>query len=59
MNVESLTNGFQKAITEAESLAVKRGNQFIEPIHIMCSILKSDNVTVPEILKKGFVFCAG
>lgn len=53
MNVESFTTGFQKALTEAESLAVKRGNQFIEPIHIMCSILKSDNVSVPEILKKA------
>ena len=53
MNVESFTTGFQKALAEAESLAVKRGNQFIEPIHIMCSILKSDNVSVPEILKKA------
>ena len=39
MRMDRLTNKFQMALSEAQSLAVGRDHQFIEPIHLMIALL--------------------
>ncbi len=56
MNIDKFTTGFQKVLSEAQSIAVKNSNQYMEPIHIMAAILRSpENTTVSEILVKSGV----
>ncbi len=56
MNSEKITTGFQNALSEAQSIAVKNGNQYLEPLHIMGAILKStESTSVSEILVKAGV----
>lgn len=54
MNIDKFTTGFQKVLTDAESIANKNGNQYMEPLHIMAAILKStENSAVSEIIVKS------
>ena len=39
MRLDRLTNKFQQAIADAQSLAVGRDHQYIEPIHILHSLM--------------------
>jgi ATP-dependent Clp protease ATP-binding subunit ClpB len=39
MRMEKLTSKFQEALGDAQSLAVGRDHQFIEPVHLMLSLL--------------------
>ncbi len=52
MNPDKFTNGMQKILAEAQSLANRSENQFLEPIHIMGAALQStDTSSIVEILK--------
>lgn len=42
MRLDRLTNKFQLALADAQSLALGRDNQFIEPIHLMSAMLGQD-----------------
>ncbi|RWU08050.1 ATP-dependent chaperone ClpB [Pseudidiomarina gelatinasegens] len=42
MRFDKLTNKFQMAIADAQSLALGRDHQFIEPLHIMQALLTQD-----------------
>lgn len=54
MNIDSFTTGFQKALQNAETVANENEAQFIEPMHIMVALLKSESAaTVLEILTKS------
>ena len=35
MNIEKFTTKFQQALSEAQSLALGKDNQFIEPVHLI------------------------
>ena len=48
MNIDKFTTGFQKVLTDAESIANKNGNQYMEPLHIMAAILKSTSLPCHE-----------
>ncbi|MCK4707316.1 MAG: hypothetical protein KAU21_01775, partial [Gammaproteobacteria bacterium] len=39
MKMDRLTTKFQDALADAQSLAVGRDHQFIEPVHVLVSML--------------------
>jgi ATP-dependent Clp protease ATP-binding subunit ClpB len=50
---DKLTTKFQSAISEAQSLAVGRDNQFIEPVHLMAALLDQQGGTARPLLEKA------
>ncbi|OCQ51585.1 Chaperone protein ClpB [Photorhabdus australis subsp. thailandensis] len=50
MRLDRLTNKFQLALADAQSLALGHDNQFIEPIHLMSSLLKQDSGSIRPLL---------
>lgn len=50
MRLDRLTNKFQLAISDAQSMALGRDHQYIEPIHLMMALLNQDNGSVRGIL---------
>ena len=50
MNIEKLTTKFQQAIAEAQSLAIGKDNQFIEPVHLLSALLNQQDGSVAPIL---------
>ena len=52
MRLDRLTSKFQQAIADAQSLALGRDHQFIEPVHLMHALLNQDGSTVRELLNK-------
>ena len=46
MNIEKFTTKFQQALSEAQSLALGKDNQFIEPVHSIAPILTTSGVNV-------------
>ncbi len=50
MRTDKLTSKFQMALADAQSLAVGRDHQFIEPLHLMIALLDQDGGTVRHLL---------
>ncbi|MFD1805125.1 ATP-dependent chaperone ClpB [Pasteurella oralis] len=50
MNIEKFTTKFQQAISEAQSLAIGKDNQFIEPVHLLTALLNQQDGSVAPIL---------
>lgn len=55
MRLDRLTNKFQLALADAQSLALGRDNQFIEPLHVMAVLLKEKGGTVRLLLQSAGV----
>ncbi len=55
MRMDKLTTKFQAALADAQSLAVGRDHQFIEPAHLMMAILDQEGSTVRHLLAKASV----
>ncbi|MBK1617007.1 ATP-dependent chaperone ClpB [Lamprobacter modestohalophilus] len=55
MRMDKLTSKFQMALADAQSLAVGRDNQFIEPVHLMVALLDQDSGTVRHLLAQADV----
>jgi len=55
MRMEKLTSKFQMALADAQSLAVGRDHQFIEPLHVMAALLDQDGGTVRHLLARADV----
>jgi len=55
MRMDKLTSKFQTALADAQSLAIGRDHQFIEPIHLMSALLDQDNGTVRHLLSQSDV----
>ncbi|HSQ69242.1 MAG TPA: Clp protease N-terminal domain-containing protein, partial [Steroidobacteraceae bacterium] len=55
MRMDKLTSKFQMALADAQSMAVGRDNQFIEPAHLMLALLDQDGGTVRPLLDKAGV----
>jgi ATP-dependent Clp protease ATP-binding subunit ClpB len=53
--MDKLTSKFQQALADAQSLAVGRDHQFIEPAHLMSALLDQDGGTVPHLLTQAGV----
>ncbi|OEE84620.1 ATP-dependent chaperone ClpB [Enterovibrio norvegicus FF-162] len=50
MRLDRFTSKFQLAISDAQSLALGRDNQYIEPVHLMVSLLNQDSSTIRPLM---------
>jgi ATP-dependent Clp protease ATP-binding subunit ClpB len=55
MRMDKLTTHFQQALAEAQSLAVGRDHQFIDPAHLLAALLEQQGGTVRGLLTKAGV----
>ncbi len=53
MRMDKLTSKFQLALADAQSLAVGRDHQYIEPMHVMAALLDSQGGSVRHLLDKA------
>ena len=50
MRMDKLTTKFQTALADAQSLAVGRDHQFIEPLHVLTALLDQEGSSVRHLL---------
>lgn len=50
MRFDKLTLGFQQALQDAQSLALKHDHQVLEPVHVLGAMVKQKDGTIPSIL---------
>lgn len=50
MRLDKLTIGFQQALQDSQSLAVKHDHQVLEPVHVLGAMLKQKDGTIPSIV---------
>jgi ATP-dependent Clp protease ATP-binding subunit ClpB len=50
MRMDKLTGKFQAALADAQSLALGRDQQFIEPVHVMTALIDQEGGTVRPLL---------
>ena len=50
MRMDKLTSKFQAAIADAQSLALGKDHQFIEPVHLMTALLDQEGGTIKPLL---------
>ncbi len=55
MRMDRLTSKFQEALSDAQSLAVGRDHQFIEPVHLMIALLDQQGGSVRPLLQQAGV----
>jgi ATP-dependent Clp protease ATP-binding subunit ClpB len=55
MRMDKLTSRFQQALADAQSLAVGRDHQYIEPHHVMAALLDQQGGSVRPLLDKAGV----
>jgi ATP-dependent Clp protease ATP-binding subunit ClpB len=55
MRMDKLTSKFQQALADAQSLAVGRDHQYIEPLHVMSALLDQQGGSVRPLLDKSGV----
>ena len=53
MRMDKLTTKFQMALADAQSLAVGRDHQFIEPAHLMVALLDQDGGSIRSLLTRA------
>jgi ATP-dependent Clp protease ATP-binding subunit ClpB len=55
MRMDKLTTKFQMALADAQSLALGRDHQFIEPVHLMTAMLDQEGGSVRQLLARSGV----
>jgi len=55
MRMDKLTSKFQLALSDAQSLAVGRDHQFIEPVHLLMALLDQEGGSVRPLLVQAGV----
>src|SRR5690554_2408068 len=55
MQIDKLTSKFQEALAAAQSLAVGRDHQIIEPAHLLLALLNQQGGTVKPLLAQSGV----
>jgi ATP-dependent Clp protease ATP-binding subunit ClpB len=55
MRMDKLTSKFQMALADAQSLAVGRDHNYIEPVHVMVALLDQEGGTVRHLLTQASV----
>ena len=53
MRLDRLTNKFQQALADAQSMALGKDNQYIEPIHVLLAMLRQDGGSIKPLLVTG------
>ncbi len=53
MRVERFTQAFQLALSDAQSIALGKDHQFIEPCHIMLALLNQNQSSIVPLLKSA------
>lgn len=59
MRLDRLTNKFQLALADAQSLALGHDNQFIEPLHLISALLNQEGGSVRPLLSAAGADVAG
>ena len=52
MNLNQFTVKAQEAVVDAQSLAVKKSHQSVDPEHLLFALLNQDDGLVPQVLGK-------
>lgn len=52
MRMDKLTSKFQLALADAQSLAVGKDHQFIEPVHVLAAMFQQDGGSVRPLLAR-------
>lgn len=55
MRFDKLTTKFQQAIADAQSLAVRNDNPYIEPVHVLAALLSDNNSGAGSLLARAGV----
>lgn len=55
MRMDKLTNKFQLALADAQSLALGRDHQFIEPVHVITVLLDQEGGNVRHLLSQASI----
>jgi len=55
MRLDRFTQSFQESIADAQSLALGRDHQFIEPVHLMLALLNQNGNSIIPLLKSAGV----
>ena len=53
MRLDKLTSKFQMALADAQSLAIGRDHQYIEPAHLLVALLDQQGGSVRDLLTKA------
>jgi ATP-dependent Clp protease ATP-binding subunit ClpB len=59
MRQDKLTTKLQEALADAQSLAVGNDNQYIEPVHLLSSLLNQDDGSARSLLQRAGVNVGG
>ena len=59
MRIEKFTTKFQQALADAQSLAVGSDQQFIEPQHLLLTLINQDDGGTASLLSRAGVNLAG
>ena len=52
MRIDKLTSRLQTALADAQSIAVGKDHNFIEPVHLMQALLDQDASSIKPLLKQ-------
>nr|HIA87997.1 AAA family ATPase [Gammaproteobacteria bacterium] len=55
MRMDQLTTKFQLALSDAQSIALDRDHQFIEPAHVLLALLDGEGGAFPNLLVRAEV----
>ncbi|MGG1943637.1 ATP-dependent chaperone ClpB [Trinickia sp. NRRL B-1857] len=55
MRIDKLTTKFQEALADAQSLAVGRGQQYIEPLHVLAALVAQQDGSARSLLSRAGV----
>ncbi len=55
MRIDKLTTKFQEALADAQSLAVGRDQQYIEPVHVLAALLGQSDGSTRSLLQRSGV----
>lgn len=53
MRQDKLTTKFQQALSEAQSIALAHGNQFIEPVHVLAAMLADEEGGTVSLIERS------
>ena len=59
MRIDKLTTKFQEALSEAQSLALAKDNQYIEPAHVLMAMLRDSDGAAKSLLTRAGVNVSG
>src|SRR4051812_23503570 len=55
MRIDKFTTLFQQALADAQSMAVGRDNQFIDPLHLLAALLEQEGGASTSLLGRAGV----